>query len=92
MRLVHKGEVKYSMGMEEVSIAASNNAIEYLIFSDSIFKTVDEDSVIQLLNSAEAHGAKIFAVDSSTDIGLRVSLLGGIVALLRYAIHLHSTE
>jgi protein pelota len=91
MHLVHKGEMKYSMGMEEVSIAASNNAIEYLVFSDSIFNAVEEDSVIQLLNSAEAHGAKIFAVDSSTDIGLRVSSLGGIIALLRYAIHLRST-
>jgi protein pelota len=91
MRLVHKGEIKYSMGMEEVSNSASNNAIERLIFSDSIFKTVEENSVIRLLNSVEAHGAKIFAVDSSTDIGLRVSSLGGIVALLRYAIHLRST-
>ena len=91
MRLVHKGEIKYSMGMEEVSNAASNNAIECLVFSDSIFKSVEENSVIKLLNSAEAHGAKIFAVDSSTDIGLRVSSLGGIVALLRYAIHLRST-
>jgi protein pelota len=79
------------MGMEEVSNSASNNAIECLIFSDSIFKSVDENSVIKLLNSVEAHGAKIFAVDSSTDIGLRVSSLGGIVALLRYAIHLRST-
>jgi protein pelota len=35
----------------------------------------------------ESYGAKMFAVDSSTDIGLRVSSLGGIVALLRYAIH-----
>lgn len=91
MRLVHKGEIKYSMGMEEVSTAASNNAIECLVFSDSIFETVREDSVIQLLNLAETRGAEIFAVDSSTDIGLRVSSLGGIIALLRYAIHLRST-
>src|ERR1044072_8116839 len=32
MRLVHKGEMKYSMGMQEVSNSASNNAIERLIF------------------------------------------------------------
>ncbi|MFL6430039.1 MAG: pelota family protein [Nitrososphaeraceae archaeon] len=91
MHLVHKGETKYSMGMEEVSTAASRNAIESIVFSDSIFKTVDENTVIRLLNSVETHRAKIFAVDSSTDIGLRVSALGGIVALLRYAIHLRST-
>jgi protein pelota len=91
MHLVHKGETKYCMGIEEVRIAASTNAIECVVFSDSIFKIVEENSIIKLLNSVEGHGAKIFAVDSSTDIGLRVSALGGIVALLRYAIHLRST-
>jgi protein pelota len=86
MRLVHKGEAKYVMGMQEVSNAASIKAIEYLVFSDSIFKTTDENDVVKLLNLLESHGAKSFAVDSSTDIGWRVSSLGGIVALLRYSI------
>ena len=86
MRLVHKGEAKYAMGMQEVSNAASIKAIEYLVFSDSIFKTTDENDVVKLLNLLESHGAKSFAVDSSTDIGWRVSSLGGIVALLRYSI------
>jgi protein pelota len=86
MRLVHKGDAKYAMGMQEVSYAASIKAIEYLVFSDSIFKTTDENDVVKLLNLLESHGAKSFAVDSSTDIGWRVSSLGGIVALLRYSI------
>lgn len=86
MRLVHKGEAKYAMGMQEVSNAASIKAIEYLVFSDSIFKTTDENDVVKLLNLVESQGAKSFAVDSSTDIGWRVSSLGGIVALLRYSI------
>ena len=88
MYLVNKGEAKYSMGMQEVSNAASLKAIECLVFSDSIFKTIDENSIVKLLNSVESHGAKTFAVDSSTDIVLRISSLGGIVALLRYAIRL----
>jgi protein pelota len=86
MRLVHKGDAKYAMGMQEVSNAASIKAIEYLVFSDSIFKTTDENDVVKLLNLLESQGAKSFAVDSSTDIGWRVSSLGGIVALLRYSI------
>lgn len=86
MRLVHNSEAKYAMGMQEVSNAASIKAIEYLVFSDSIFKTTDENDVVKLLNLIESHGAKSFAVDSSTDIGWRVSSLGGIVALLRYPI------
>lgn len=85
LRLVHKGESKYAMGMEEVTYATSIKNIESVVFSDAIFKTSDEDAVLKILNSAENYGGKIYAVDSSTDIGLRVSSLGGIVALLRYS-------
>ena len=85
LRLVHKGESKYAMGMEEVTYATSIKNIECVVFSDAIFKTSDEDAVLKILNSAENYGGKIYAVDSSTDIGLRVSSLGGIVALLRYS-------
>ena len=84
LRLVHKGELKYAMGMQEVTYATSIKNIECLVFSNAIFKTSDEDSLLKVINSAENYGGKIYAVDSSTDIGLRVSSLGGIVALLRY--------
>jgi protein pelota len=86
MLMVNRGEAKFAMGIPEVSQAAARNAIEAVVFSDSIFKTTDEDQVVKLLNSIERYGAETYAVDSSTDIGLRVSSLGGIVALLRYAV------
>ena len=86
MILVIKDENKFAMGMSDVSQAAAMKAIDTVVFSDSIFKNADEEKVVRLLNSIEVYGAKTFAVDSSTDIGLRVSSLGGIVALLRYAI------
>jgi protein pelota len=86
MLMVNRGEAKFAMGMQEVSQAGAMKAIESVVFSDSIFKTADEDQVVKMLNSIEGYGAKTFAVDSSTDIGLRVSSLGGIVALLRYAV------
>ena len=86
MLMVNRGEAKFALGMNEVSNAAALRAIEAVVFSDSIFKTADEEEIVKLLNLIEGYGAKMFAVDSSTDIGLRVSSLGGIVALLRYAI------
>ena len=86
MLMVNRGEAKFALGVNEVSTAAAFKAIEAVVFSDSIFKTSDEEEIVKLLNLIESHGAKMFAVDSSTDIGLRVSSLGGIVALLRYAI------
>jgi len=86
MLMVNRGEAKFALGVNEVSTAAAFKAIEVVVFSDSIFMTSDEEEIVKLLNLIESHGAKMFAVDSSTDIGLRVSSLGGIVALLRYAI------
>jgi protein pelota len=86
MLMVNRGEAKFAMGMQEVSQAAAMKAIEAVVFSDYIFKTANEDEVVKMLNLIESYGAKTFAVDSSTDIGLRVSSLGGIVALLRYAV------
>jgi protein pelota len=87
MLMVNRGEAKFAIGMHEVSQAAALKAIEAVVFSDSIFKTANEEVIVKLLNLIESYGAKTFAVDSSTDIGLRVSSLGGIVALLRYAVH-----
>ena len=87
MLMVNRGEAKFAIGMNEVSNAAALKAIEAVVFSDSIFNTSNEEEIVKLLNLIESYGAKIFAVDSSTDIGLRVSSLGGIVAILRYAIH-----
>lgn len=83
---VNKGEQKYAMGFKEVSEAVKLRSVESLVFSNSVFKDSKEDDIINLLNSAESLGAKVYAVDSSTDIGLRVSALGGIVAILRYQI------
>ena len=86
MLMVNRGEAKFAVGMKEVSEAAVLKAVETVVFSDSIFKIANEEEIVKLLNMIESYGAKTFAVDSSTDIGLRVSSLGGIVAILRYSI------
>ncbi|GIS74159.1 MAG: hypothetical protein CM1200mP11_3740 [Nitrosopumilaceae archaeon] len=41
---------------------------------------------MDFLNDVENKGVEIFSVDSPTDIGLRVTGLGGIVSLLRYSL------
>lgn len=86
MLQVSRGEEKYVMGFREVGEAIKLKSIESLVFSDSIFKDLKEEQIINMLNTAETYGANVYAVDSSTDIGLRVSALGGIVGLLRYQI------
>lgn len=87
MRFVSKGENRFAMGFADVAKAAAMRAIESVIFSSSIFGTVEEDELVKLLNTIESQGASAFAIDSSTDIGMRVSSLGGIVSVLRYQIN-----
>lgn len=86
MRCINTNDNRVAMGFNDVCEAAKFKAVESLMFSDVVFNQASEGTVIGLLNSVEAYGAKAFALDSSTDIGLQVSSLGGIVALLRYAI------
>lgn len=87
IKYAHKKIPRYSMGYKETYNAAKLGAINSLIFSDQALQQYgDEQKVIDLLNMTEATGADVYGVDASTDIGLRTSGLGGIVALLRYAV------
>ena len=57
-----------------------------MVFSDKIIQTEDEEKVIDFLNQVESKGTKAYSVDSTTDVGLRVTGLGGIVSLLRFPV------
>ncbi|QUC64467.1 pelota family protein [Nitrosopumilus sp. K4] len=77
---------KFTMGFDETRKANEYGAVEALVFSDNAIQTNDEAKVIEFLNDAESKGVKTYSVDSSTDIGLRVTGLGGIISLLRYTV------
>ena len=85
MILANKKSRKFTMGFEETYNANQMGAVESLVFSDKAIQD-DEQKIIDFLNDVESKGVKIYSVDSSTDIGLRVTGLGGIISLLRYAI------
>jgi protein pelota len=88
MYQINKGEKKFAIGIKEIKYADSLNAIDMLVYSDKVFLEIKEDEFIQMLNQIESKkNVKTFATDSSTDIGMRVSSLGGIMALLRYQIN-----
>ena len=86
MILANKKSNKFTMGYNETFNANQMGAIESLVFSDKAIQENDEQQMMDFLNDVESKGVKIYSVDSSTDIGLRVTGLGGIVSLLRYAI------
>jgi protein pelota len=85
MLLANKKSKKFTMGFEETFNANQMGAVESLVFSDKAIQD-NEQQMIDFLNDVESKGVKLYSVDSSTDIGLRVTGLGGIVSLLRYAI------
>ena len=82
----NKKSRKFTMGFEETKKANQFGAIDSLVFSDKIIQTEDEEKIIEFLNDVESNGAKAYSADSTTDIGLRVTGLGGIVSLLRFPI------
>ncbi|MDH3395774.1 MAG: mRNA surveillance protein Pelota [Nitrosopumilus sp.] len=86
MFLANKKSHKFTMGFDETFNANQMGAVESLVFSDKAIQNNDEQKIMDFLNDAESKGVSIYSVDASTDIGLRVSNLGGIVSLLRYTI------
>ena len=83
MHLANKKSKKFTMGFDETFNANQMGAVESMVFSDKAIQD-DEQKMIDFLNDMEGKGVKMYSVDSSTDIGLRVTGLGGIVSLLRY--------
>ncbi len=86
MIMANKKSRKFTMGFEETSKANQFGAVKSLVYSDKIIQTYDEKQIIAFLNDAESKGVETYGVDSSTDIGLRVTGLGGIVSLLRFPV------
>ena len=86
MALANKKSNKFTMGFDETQKANQFGAIDSLVFSDKIIQTEDEQEIIEFLNEVESKGVKAYSVDSTTDLGLRVTGLGGIVSLLRFPI------
>ena len=86
MVLANKKSRKFTMGFDETFNANQMRAVESLVFSDKVIQENNEQEMMDFLNDAENKGVEIFSVDSSTDIGLRVTGLGGIISLLRYAV------
>jgi len=85
MLRANKKSNKFTMGFDETMKANEIGAVESLVFSDKIFEKQDEDKIIEFLNQVESKGVEVYAVDSTTDAGLRVSSLGGVISLLRFA-------
>ncbi len=92
LRRVSVGDERLAIGFSDAMAAAEAGAVESLLVSDRIFELgVEEEDVIRLLNTVEGRRGAAFLIDPSTDLGVQVSKLGGVVALLRYSVKFTSS-
>ena len=79
MRRISVGDQRISIAFRDCLKAAKQGAVESLIVADKIFsqKGIDEDEIVELLNSVEEYRGESFLLDSTTDLGIQVTHLGG---------------
>lgn len=84
---ISQGDRKVAYSLPRVAEAASAGAVDACAVSDDVFSSgVDEAQLVDVLNTVEGKGGRVYLVDSSMEFGKQVSSFGGIVALLRYAV------
>jgi protein pelota len=88
MRRISVGDQRISFAFKDCLRAAKQGAVESLISADKIFsqKGIDEDEIVDLLNSVEEYRGESYLLDSTTDLGTQVNALGGVLGLLRFAL------
>jgi len=87
VRRISSGGTKVAYTLSRVKEAAAAGAVEACVVSDDIFSAgVDEEELVNTMNSVEEQRGALYLADSSLEFGKQVSSFGGIVALLRYQI------
>ncbi len=86
MRRISLGDSRVALAFKDNLSAAKQGAIESLLVSEKIFsqKDIEEDSIVEVLNTVEEYRGETFLLDSSTDLGEQTNSLGGVVGLLRF--------
>ena len=85
LQRIAKNDERVAIGIDEVAKAAEVGAVECLLVSDRAFaEEAKEEKLVQILNMVESSRGQVYLLDSSTEVGLQISALGGIVGLLRF--------
>lgn len=87
---INQGSTNVTYGFAEIRKIASTGAIETLVLLDSLLrggKGINPDEVQQLLHEVEKTRGRIFIVSSQSENANQIKTFGGIVGLLRYALH-----
>ena len=86
MRMAGARSRKFAMGYAEALRASGMGAVESMVFSERLLRDAGEQEAIDLLNAVEGGGGIVYGADSSTDAGMQVAGLGGVVCILRHPV------
>ena len=77
---------KFAMGYAEALRASGMGAVESMVFSERLLHDAGEQEAVDLLNAVEGSGGVVYGADSTTDAGMQVAGLGGVVCILRHPV------
>lgn len=89
LKRLGKSEKTVAYGLEEVLKAADFGAVELLVLADTMLReAADEErlSLEQLMKNVEHKGGRVLVVSTEHEAGAKLIALGGVAALLRYAL------
>jgi len=87
VKRIARNDGRVVVSLKETLEATKAGAVESVLVSSKLFEKGDESSIVELLNATEKFGGKTYLVDSSTDTGNQVDVMGGVLGLLRYSMY-----
>jgi len=87
IKRISTGDPRVAYALPRVKAMATAGAVDSCAVCDDVFSvSMDEEELVETLNTIEEQGGKVYLADSSLEVGKQISAFGGIVALLRYAL------
>ncbi|MEM2338205.1 MAG: mRNA surveillance protein pelota [Candidatus Bathyarchaeia archaeon] len=93
LKRLGKNEKTVAYGLKDVHKANDLGAVELLVLTDALLREssdVERLSLEQLMKNVEAKGGKILVVSTEHEAGAKLTAIGGIAAMLRYALPANS--
>ena len=90
LKRINQGSADVTYGLATIKEIMSTGAIETLILLDSLLKGssgTNPDEIQKLLREVEKTRGKIFIISSQSENANQIKTFGGIIGLLRYALH-----
>jgi protein pelota len=89
LKRLGKNERDVAYGLEEVRKAVDFGAVETLVLADTMLREAQDEERLaleELMKSVEARGGKVMVLSTEHEAGAKLLALGGISALLRFAL------